>query len=51
MDTLLRILSEALFTIYKIPTHGEYLIEHDSIRPPTIQKIWLIGIIKASFDS
>ena len=25
--------------VYKVPTHGEYLIEHDSIGPPATQKM------------
>ena len=33
-----QISKEALFRIYKVPTHGEYLIEHDSIGPPATQK-------------
>ena len=51
MDALLRLLSEALFSIYKIPTHGEYLIENDSIRPPATQKIRQIAVINAYFDT
>ena len=27
------------FTIHKLPTHGKYLIEDDSIGPPATQKI------------
>ena len=34
-----QILNEEQLTAHKVPTHGEYLIENDSIGPPATQKI------------
>ena len=34
-----QISNEEHFTVRKVPTHSEYLIENDSIGPPATQKI------------
>ena len=32
-------IKEEQFSVDKVPTHGKYLIENDSIGPPATQKI------------
>ena len=47
-----QISNEEQFTAHKVPTHGEYLIENDSIGPPATQKIReIVRIINIGFDT
>ena len=50
-----QISNEELYTVHKVPTHGEYLIENNSIGPPVTQKIGLTAVItvvvNAGFDT
>ena len=39
LNNLGQISNEEQFTVRKVPTHSEYLIENDSVGPPATQKI------------
>ena len=58
MDTAMNALNnwgqiskEEQYAVYKVPTHGEYLIENNSIGPPVTEKITVITVVvNAGFD-
>ena len=39
LNNLGQISNEEQFTVRKVPTHSEYLIQNDSVGPPATQKI------------
>ena len=52
LNNLGQISNEEEFTVRKVPTHSEYLIENDSVGPPATQKISkIVRIINAEFDT